>query len=84
MTSYTDQKTRKFKTHLNDSEWAERASRNFSPFPVLNIGKSHICTGDIPRAPLATLVGLMQVGAIPPSPPPPPTLATLVGLMQLR
>ena len=34
------------------------------------VGKSHICWGDSPRAPLATLVGLMQVGAIPPSPPP--------------
>ena len=67
MTSYTDQKTKNLKTHLNNCERAEI----FRVFRFKYVGKSHICWGDSPWAPLATLVGLMQVGAIPPSPPPP-------------
>ena len=62
MTSYTEQKTRNLRTYLNE---CERASRKFSPFPVLSLLVNHIFVGAIPPVPppppLATLVGLMQL-----------------------
>ena len=65
MTSYTDQKTRNLKTYLNNCERAERASRKFSPFPVLSLLENHIFVRAIPPEPPppppATLVGLMQL-----------------------
>ena len=61
MTSYTDQETRNLRTSLND---CERASRKFSPFPVLSFLVNHIFVGAIPYPPPPpsgyTLVGLMQ------------------------
>ena len=66
MTSYTNQKTRKCKTHLNDCERAERASRNFWLFHVLNMLVNHIFVGAI-APPLFGLGG----------PPPPPLPAPM-------
>ena len=47
MTSYTNQKTRNLRTYLNDCERVERASRKFSPFPVLSL----LVNSNSPRAP---------------------------------
>ena len=63
MTSYTDQETINLRTSLNDCERAERASQQFSPFPVLSLLVNHIFVGAIPCPPPQsgnTLVGLMQ------------------------
>ena len=51
MTSYTDQKTRNLRTYLNNCKRAERASRKFSPFPVLTLLVNHIFVGAIPPEP---------------------------------
>ena len=51
MTSYTDQKTRNLRIYSNDCERAERASRKFSPFPVLSLLVNSIFVGAIPPVP---------------------------------
>ena len=51
MTSYTDQKNRNLRTYLNNCKRAERASRKFSPFPVLTLLVNHIFVGAIPPEP---------------------------------
>ena len=71
MMSYTDQKTiENLKLIEMIASERERASRNFSPFPVLNMLVNHIFVGAIPPEPPGYPSGAHASWGNSPEPPP--------------